>query len=552
MSLTLEQIDAERAAIKERQAIAAAQIEELKQTHPLAFFEPNPFQYRALTNLIKGLKRNPDGITFAPVRNIVANTPGNGAGKTFGTIALIGNICTGVMSPWYDYDLFKLWPFPKEIRLIADKKLFEDDGEVRKAILKWWPRAYYTESKGDYSYYSSYQWQTGFMVKCMTFDQSDRAHEGGEQGMVIFLEPPKDNRLWNSYARAFRHGGIQMLDATMIYGSEWIDREIINADGTIFTDGTPEDNCEDTVIQTPMGECRGKLARATIDGWAEDYKKQGDGIYEARFLGMPLHRRGRALAGLFDRAIHVVPSHPGEFPIRMFKVNVDPHPGKPWWISVVGIDSHGDSWVMDEWPRYETFGRFYSEVPYDPPTRGEDFYFALVAELLGRYKPNIPMLDFKMGNSPTRDASGVSTLRGRMENYLRREFTAQSVDVMSDGGGLAALKSALSYNREQPVSFTNHPKLRILAHCSNTIHQLENLSFKKSDTLAGYGTSEQLADDHLDAPRAIMGILTNSDGPGRIIIPGSHNSDYSDKRRRFAAAMKLEEQPIRRGLAIHA
>lgn len=476
---------------------------------PSMFFSPNPWQYRAIRDMALGVKKD--------VQNVVGHFPANGVGKTYLAAMIALQVAAYKRAPnlFFNYPLFTDWPFPKHIRCIADKQLFmEGSGEFWKAIDIWWPKHLYTSEKGDYSYPSRY-YIGDTVLDCITPEVRLRAHEGVELGMLMILEPTEEE-VWNVYPRAFRHGGIKLLSCTLAHCSEWIDRRVMQDEKSIITIGNAMDNCDETVMDTPLGPVRGKLTRASLESMYAEYDKNDR---EARWNGTPLYWRGRALNGIWNPEVHVIDDDLCP-PITLHKLNVDPHPAKPWALLVLGLDGEGRPWVVDEWPRFETFGSYYHEVTYDTPDHGEQFYFDLINSLRSQYRPSIPILDYKMANTPDRKDDGTSSLHKRLNSACHTEFTPQSCDVMGPGGGLALLKSALAYDRSKPVGAGNNSSIHILRRCRNTIYQLENLGFKKAGELGKFG-SEVLDPKFLDLPRGIMSALSHSAGRCRIITPES-------------------------------
>ena len=188
-----------------------------------------------------------------------------------------------------------------------------------------------------------------------------------------------------------------------------------------------------------------------------------------------------------------------------------------------------EHWAVEEWPAFETFDRYYSEVPYDVYT--ESFYFELLNKWFReKYPRNRRILDYKMSCTPDRRESGPSSLLKRMEHACHTQFERQNTDVGGvQGSGLTLLRSAFAYDKKRPVSSDNQPMLHILSSCRNTIHQCKNLSWKNSAELDGFGTSEAFDKKHFDAPRALMSILAHRSGRPLIVTPEEAKSQERRK-----------------------
>jgi len=538
LTLTPEQqkecraIEAEIAELKRKIAETQEQTETARRVMPICFFEPNPWQYKAIEDMAKHV--------LPKVQNTVGHFPGNSAGKTFLIPAMMWVIATHNSNgiKWFNYPLYQAWPFPKHLRVIGRKQLFfEGTGEFWKAIWKWWPQIEgepygWSCEKGDYHYPCRYKLPNGFTLDCVTPEQSE--HEGVELGMLALLEPEEEN-IWNQYVRAFRHGGIKLLSCTMARMSEWMDRRVLQDPKAIITEGHPMDNCDETVVKTPKGLVRGKLPRESLESMRDNYAEEE---LATRWDGKPIYWRGRVLAGLFDEEIHV--EDDDKLPaIQLYKINVDPHPRKPWCMIVAGIDADGDTWILDEWPRFETFGKFYHEISSDKPEHGEAFYFAMLDELLHRkYPRNRRIVDYKMSRTPDRTTGGTSSLLERMERACRCQFEPQNCNVGGvEGSGLSNLKSALAHSADIA------PTMHVLRRCKNTIHQMINFTWKKSSELGKFDTFEVFDQKMFDFPRGVMSILSHAARGGRIITPEEYKQQQRTKIWKEELALMAPHHP---------
>ena len=525
METELAQIHAERDERRRK-------MDEIREVVPIAFFEPNPWQYRAIVDIATKVKPE--------VQNTIGHFPGNSGGKTFLIPAMFWNIAAGPQNKWFEYPLFRDWPFPKHFRVIGKKQLFfEGTGEFWKAIHTWWPKVNgepygWSFEKGDYHYPSQYKLPNGFCLDCITPDIEE--HEGVELGFLALLEP-EEEAIWNQYVRAFRRGGLKLLSCTMARCSEWMDRRILQNPDAIITPGHPMDNCDETVMDTPLGEVRGKLSRASLESIRDNLPEEE---VATRWDGQPIYWRGRVLHNAWDEHVHIVDDDLCPR-LVMHKINIDPHPGKPWCILVGGIAEDGGVWIIDEWPTYDTFGRFYSDVPYDAPEHGEKFYFDLINRFReNKYRRNIPILDYKMGRTPDRTDSGTSSLLDRMERACHCQFDRQNCNVGGvDGSGLTLLKTVLAWDKSKPISEDNHPMLHVLRRCKNTTHQMLNLTWKKSAELGKFGTSEVFDPRFFDFPRGVMSILSHEGGVSRRRITTPEEDAAARRSKVWAEEMKL-------------
>lgn len=547
----LTALEARLAAREAEDAEIKADLDKAQKLVPGAFFDPNPWQYRAITDMANGIGREKKQYT-------VAHVAGNRGGKTYLVPMIVGTISGLFQNRWFDSPLYKLWPFPKHIRCIGDKQLFmEGTGEFWKAIDTWFPKdekgtpINWSSEKGDYSFPSRYYLPNGFVMDCITPEIKLRAHEGVALGMLCIIEPVEEE-IWDLYPRAFDKGGVKLFSATLAHCSEWVDRRILQNPNAIITRGTALDNCEETVIQTDKGEVRGKLSREALQSM---YDSMPEHDRDARWNGDPIYWRGRVLHEVWDDAVHIADddSAPSRFPL--YKVNIDPHPGKPWCIVVAGIDHDSKPWIVDEWPKFETFGRYYGEIAYDSPNHGERFYFELIRGLMQQYQGARLILDYKMSRTPGRTDEGTSTLLQRMADALdmdESEFERQNCNVGGvDGNGGNLLKSALLYDKSKPVGADNEPALRVLRRCQNTAYYLRNFTYRKSAQLGGFGTSEVYEQKFFDFPRGVMSLLSHDEGAPRIVSPSEARSIEQRDRERGVIKAARRSHPEWRGALAH-
>ncbi len=62
---------------------------------------------------------------------------GNGTGKTSAGANIVANICYGPQNKFFDYELFKNWPYLKKGRIISDPTTLKE--KIIPELKKWFP-----------------------------------------------------------------------------------------------------------------------------------------------------------------------------------------------------------------------------------------------------------------------------------------------------------------------------------------------------------------------------------------------------------------------------
>lgn len=145
----------------------------------------------------------------------------NGVGKTAVLSNILPNIFFEPNERWFDYPLYKKWPYIPKGRIISDTQT------VTKTIVpelhKWLPQGKYTSSKADKHYESWWTTNGGgikpnFEFDIMTYEQDVKQFESATLGFVIFDEPPPE-AIWKASISRLRRGGIIICCFTPLSGS---------------------------------------------------------------------------------------------------------------------------------------------------------------------------------------------------------------------------------------------------------------------------------------------------------------------------------------------
>lgn len=492
-------------------------LEQVFDVAPHLGYRPHPGQYRFVESIDKGVAQG--------ARQYLAAC-GNGWGKSFMEVNLIWAIMCppSQRNPFFDFEFIRNWKFPKHLRLLCNaKQLKEGTGELWKAINRWWPKDAYKATKQGYDFNAKYEVPaTGFVLDVMTFDQEAALHESVTLGGVFCDEPPPYH-IWKVYPARFRHGGIFVTFATLIDQSEWIEREIIESERSIWTYGDIEENCRQcSRLMLPSGiELTGHLDHHNIEEMIDSYVPEER---EARRTGKPIHRRG----AVFDinPAVHYIDR--GDVPEDSTTyLSLDPHQRRPWVLTVGAVDRHDNMYIVDEWPR-EDYSRMYR------CDRGIQQYVELIDGLQKRWRVREMIIDGKFAKQTIRRDWFSTDLRTELED-AGLFFIDGDSRVEGENGGTAKLKDMLRYDKLRPISFSNRPKLFICRDLYNSCYGMRHLSWREDANPDRFGRREQLDDTFLDYPRCIM-YLAMHDGGYRVVpkaldVPARSMADLDVERR---------------------
>lgn len=443
-----------------------AQLEQIRLEYPTVLFEPNRVQKAALRMLDEGLK---DGIRSYGI------LPGNGVGKTTLLANLIWNIAAGPQNEWFDLPFIIHWPYRKELRLVCDAAdMKEGTGGVWQAIDMWWPKSQYRSSMQGYDYQAAFNLPRGFTLSIRTYNQPRRLHESVSLGAVFLNEPPDNPGIWQQYGARLRGSGFRAVFGTVWEDSGvWIQEELVENPRARFCFGDIHDCCREHFTD-------GHMAHNDIMEVIADYPEE---IREARRTGI--------FSGLALNIFKVTPAidcEPEEVPEDSTAYSaLDPHPHKPWVYLVGKIDTDGQWWIIDEWPK--TF-------PYHKTTsdqRGLSEYARMINEMDAGNSVRKRVIDRAGSSQQIRKDYGSTTVRQDLLEKHRLRFEDGNRNVNDDGediGGITIVRTLIQDGR-----------LHISRNCRNLRYQLENLKRKRNEK--GEPTPK-IDDKLLDFPRALM------------------------------------------------
>jgi len=267
----------------------------------------------------------------------------NGVGKTTAGVNALANIIwptpsTAPSSTYFNFPIFKNFPFTKKIRIVSDPHVVES---IINEMKIWFPQGRYVTTKGRKSYEAYWKTDTGFDIDIMTYDQDPKEFESATLGLIWFDEPPPKSIYKASIAR-LRRGGLIFITATPLAGSEWMyDEILVNPDNDkgkrIFIESTMEDACKQHGV-------RGHLEHSHIEQIISQYSEDEK---QARVYGKFQHLTGLVFK-MFSPKIHVI--KPFDINFRDFSVYnfLDCHPRTPDAVAWYAVDRKGTKYVIDE------------------------------------------------------------------------------------------------------------------------------------------------------------------------------------------------------------
>lgn len=261
----------------------------------------------------------------------------NGIGKT----TILANIVRAIVLPteneYFQQKLFQEFPYSvKSIRVVSNHNTLKET--LIPTLKQWLPEGKYTTHKDGHQYDYRWEFESGWSLHILTYDQPIGAHESANLSLVLFDEPPPQDVYKANVARLRRGGQIGVL-ATLLDGSEWIYDSIImsESDSTATVTAEVEDACEEHGV-------RGFLKHKDIVRMVNEYDEDD---MQARIFGKPQHLTGLVFKE-FDKNIHVIPPFPINRKDYVVWHSLDPHVRNPDAGVWIAIDKYNRYFVINE------------------------------------------------------------------------------------------------------------------------------------------------------------------------------------------------------------
>lgn len=425
----------------ERLTLLERELENRKETQLGSFYQPNA----AVESVIKSI-----GTTSNLVYVLSA---ANGVGKTAFLANLAENIIYGPQNKFFDYPIFRKWPYPKRIRIVSEPSQVKESGPVPTEIAKWWPKGKYEATKAGHPYPSEYK-VGDWILEVMTYEQDKEQHEGANLGAVLFNEPPPQH-LWTPNISRLRNGGIAVVGMTPLTQAAWFFDDVVPRHTEYVFYADVESACK-------QHGTRGHLEHDHIQKLISEYSEEER---EARIQGKAMYLKGLIFKTFFPN-VHVLKNDikpPFGAPVWQ---SVDPHSDKPFAAIWAFPDARGDIYVHDEWPNED----FYKMHNCQLTIRD---YKKIFGDKEEGWKVDKRIIDRHFAD--TASASNKRTLRQELAAigliYHPSYKAEEEIDT-----GIEKIRRHLAYNTSEPLSSLNQPKLFISPKCTNLIKSLSRWS----------------------------------------------------------------------------
>lgn len=382
----------------------------------------------------------------------------NGVGKTTVGVNIIANICFGVQNDYFNYELFKKFPYLKRGRIISDPTTLKE--KIIPELKKWFPsnryKVTYETKKEGKSYESKWVTDTGFEFDLMSNEQDAKEFESVDLGWLWPDEPIKKDIYLASIAR-MRRGGLVFWTMTPLAYSAWIKDDIYDKQGDNVSVVTADvwDNCIETE------GTRGILTKVNIDRMISQYPEDEK---EARIYGKFGHLLGR-VHKLFDRRIHVIKPFSIDYKSFTCYGALDTHPRVPDAYTLMATDDKDRKYIINElW------------------LDGTDKDIALSIKQI---EAGLRVVERLIDPSAWIDdkRTNESSVGKRLEDS-GLQFTNGSKDLI---GCIRRTNEALNYE-EQNGEMIKSPEIYVFDICERTIREFENYVW---DEHRGKGSDEK-------------------------------------------------------------
>lgn len=437
-----------------------------RRDEPMRYFQPNPAQARFIAEIGR------EGAF------IVVNAGGNGSGKTYGLIAILGAFMwPSLAAPCFSAPIYQNFPYPKRIWIVSNPGELGMTGAIQTSIDELWPKKRFSTSKNGRQYNSVFRSDTGWEVELKSTEQSITEFRGANVGIVALNEPVPEDIFRECLAR-LRRGGIMPGAMTSLDDEPWIVDGILDKhDGKDYRIlyGGVEDNCKD---HTPGGTLSHDQIERILSKYPEDEQ-------QARRTGKPLSLSGRVFKN-FDKGVHVLKDEIRPPDGAAIYQVVDPAAGKPFAVIYAYVDAGGNIVIFDEWPNFTFFGA------KDPGLNVRGYADLFKSKEVG-LRVQARIMDRHYGNN--RHTPGSLTLRQEFDAIgyeFQNSYEVGDIDAEVKTG-IIKVNDLLAYNKALTIDSVNHPRLRITPNCVNTIESLSKWTW---DTKSLLGSRTRAKDNH--------------------------------------------------------
>lgn len=272
---------------------------------------------------------------------LILVSTGNGVGKSEVSLQIISNLILGPKNGWFNYNIFKHFPFNKNIWYVSTPNVIQNRA-MDEFFTPLFRRGQYKNTAGEIAYpekvnmiaqkkgknhtavadfYNEVKQKVEWKIEFKTFDQPLKEFESSQPGIIIIDEPPPEGVFRACLART-RMGCIILMPMTPLDIEPFIWEMVI-------------DNIEDGVKGYHMinGDVRDCSKKNSLQGhldhsiMTEMITRYSPDEFEARVKGVPTHFKER-IYSMYEEKKHKV--SPLDFPIldALFYIQViDPKDG---------------------------------------------------------------------------------------------------------------------------------------------------------------------------------------------------------------------------------
>lgn len=391
---------------------------------------------------------------------IVLYSAANGVGKTATGAAMLAHLFwnTGE-NEYFKGGLFDEFPWKKKGRIVSDPTNLTKN--IIPELQFWFPEGKYTTHKGNKTFESIWQTDSGWEFDMMTYEQDPREFEGVTLGWAWFDEPPPE-AIFKATVSRMRKGGIIIITATPLAGSAYLydafAKGNYKVEITSEVDGVKmEYTRKIAYIEAGIESAckthgvRGHLEHENIMNLIAEYSEEEK---QARIYGKFQHLVGLVFKR-WNRKIHV---------IKPFAINprdyvvwhaLDPHPRTKDAGLWVAIDKNGRKFVIDElWVKPDGGSKDLAYL-----LKNKNSQYRVVKQLIDPSASIVNQHD-EDGKSLTQrlNDEGCSYVDGTKERTLANR----------------RIEDAMTYKQLPTGEYVSEPEIFVFENCEQLIWEIEH------------------------------------------------------------------------------
>lgn len=393
----------------------------------------------------------------------------NSLGKSAAEQNILANIFWGPQNGWFDYPLFRNWPYPRRARIVTESSQVGEAGTVDTEIEKWWPKGKWGRSKLGKSFYCKYdiQGKDGpWVMDKMSYEQDIREFESNTIGLLMYDEPPP-KPIFDAGVSRLREGGISIIFMTPLGGAGWVFDEFIDnpPDNVFILYGELEDACKEHGI-------RGHLSHEHIERQIDYWKRHDPDSLEARMRGRPTQMSHSIFGRYLDEKVHLIPDETKPPMGSQWGYTVDPADGKPYAIVFWWVDPRGHIVIDSEWPEAD----WLETLKTRPKLPKMEEYGRIFKDFEAKNKTEFRIMDRHFGNN--RNVITGKTLIDDFSSLYGVDFSPSYNCEKEMEMGILKVIEYLRFDSASPITAMNCPRLYVKKRCKNTWRSLVKWSRK--------------------------------------------------------------------------